>query len=112
MRNLTFDGGARRNLRIFREVKQGDILLVPNVPEWGNTGIVEATEDFDKGYAFTLTPEQEDFGHSFPAKLIGTFARSSDASDAAIRRTFRSSSRFWNINYLAEQIEHLIRVEI
>lgn len=109
LRNLTFDGGAKRNLRILREVKQGDILLVPNVPEWGKTGIVEATEDFDKGYAFTLAPGQKDFGHSFPTILVGTFARSSDASDAAIRRTFRSSSRFWNINYLAEQIERLRR---
>ncbi|WP_240002655.1 hypothetical protein [Photobacterium kishitanii] len=64
------DSGARRNLPIFRKVKKGDILLVPRLPTWNEVAIVEATQDFDEGYDFSIHPELEDFGHIFPEPIL------------------------------------------
>src|SRR5574344_2550418 len=57
LRNMKMDEGAGRNLSIFNKVKKGDILLVPRCPTWDEVGIVEATEDFDKGYYFDRSEE-------------------------------------------------------
>ena len=34
LRNLTVDDGARKNLKMYKEVKKGDILLIPRIPSW------------------------------------------------------------------------------
>ena len=81
------DPGVRRNLPIYNNVKKGDILLIPHIPHWDSISVAEATEDFNKGYRFEIDPVLEDFG---------------------IRSTFRNLSRFWNVNYLGEDIESLI----
>ena len=41
------DEGAGRNRPIFNKVKKGDILLIPQIPSWGEVALVEATEDFN-----------------------------------------------------------------
>ena len=54
LRCLTYDEGARKNLRMFEEVKKGDILLVPRIPSWEDISIVEATKDWNEGYTFDI----------------------------------------------------------
>lgn len=35
---------AGRNQTMFNKVKKGDILLIPHLPNWGQTAIVKSTE--------------------------------------------------------------------
>lgn len=108
LRNLTYDGGASRNLRMWREVKAGDYLLVPRLPDWNSVAIVEATRDWSDGYEYCIDDEHEDFGHIFPAKTICVFKRHSKVVSGNIRSTLKNPGRFWNINYLAQDIEKIV----
>jgi len=46
LREIKMDKGARRNLPMFNKVKKGDILLIPQLPTWGEIAVVEATDDW------------------------------------------------------------------
>ncbi len=105
--NMTYDGGASKNLRML-EVKKGDYLLVPRLPEWDYVAIVEATMDWKAGYKFEIDEELEDFGHIFPAKIICVFNRHSEVVSGDIRSTLKNPGRFWNINYLADDIDKIV----
>lgn len=111
LRNMTYDGGAKRNLAILNKVKKGDILLVPRLPTYEEVAIIEATEDFDIGYQFSIDPKLEDYGHIFPAKLIKQFVRNNENIAGKIRATMGNVSRFWNIDHCGEDIEALIKFE-
>ena len=106
LRNLTFDAGARRNLRMLG-VKRDDLLLVPRLPVWGQVAIVKATADWDSGYRFEIG-DCGDFGHIFPARLVKSFVRSNDHVAGQIRATLRNPSRFWNIDRLYPSIAELL----
>lgn len=106
LRDFTFDGGARRNLRML-EVRKGDLLLVPRLPEWGRVAIVEATQDWSDGYRFQIDRGIGDFGHIFPAELVTSFARRNEHVAGDIRATLRNPSRFWNIDHLDTDIRRL-----
>jgi hypothetical protein len=114
LRNLTPEGTllvddvASRNLAMLNYVKNGDILLVPRLPDWDHVAIVEATEDWVDGYKFEFPEGYEDYAHIFPAKLLGRFVRYSPLVTGNIRSTLRNVSRFWNINHYANDIENLI----
>ncbi len=107
LRNMTYDGDASRNLRML-EVKKGDYLLVPRLPEWDYVAIVEATEDWRDGYKFEIDEDLEDFGHIFPAKIICVFNRHSEVVSGDIRSTLKNLGRFWNIKHLADDIETIV----
>ena len=100
--------GAHKNWRIFEQVKKGHILLVPRLPRWERVAIVEATEDFDVGYTFKIDPFQEDYGHRFPAKIIGSFTRSSRVVSGDIRTTLRCRGRFWSLDVYREDIRKIL----
>ena len=106
LRNLTFDAGARRNLRMLN-VRKGDLLLVPRLPVWNLVAIVEATEDWSSGYKFAIDPAIGDLGHIFPAKFVTSFARDNEHVAGDIRATLRNPSRFWNIDHLDADIRRL-----
>ena len=98
LNNLEMDRGAKRNLPIFNKVKKGDILLIPRLPTWNEVAVVEATEDFDKGYRYEIDQNLGDYGHIFPAKLIKQFVR-------------KNESRFWSVGHCADAIELVIAKE-
>jgi hypothetical protein len=106
--NLTFDGGASGNLGMFNYVKKGDILLVPHLLDWEHVAVVEAAEDWNKGYKFQIPENMEDYGHIFPAKLLTQFQRHANGVSGNIRYTLRTRFRFWNINRFADDIESLL----
>lgn len=108
LRNLEVDSGAKRNLPIFNKVKKGDILLIPRLPSWNEVAIVEATEDFNKGYEYSIDEKLNDFGHIFPAKLIKQFVRKNENVLGNVRSTLKNISRFWSANHCADNIEILI----
>lgn len=108
LRSLTFDGGAKRNLAIFRKVKQGDILLVPGLPTTSQVAIVEATADFAQGYRFGIDEGQSDYGHQFPVRYLRAFNRRNGQVDGCIRSTLTARSRFWSLSHCADAIQKLL----
>ncbi|MBP7256055.1 MAG: hypothetical protein KBA13_03195 [Chitinophagales bacterium] len=107
LRNLKMDEGAGRNKPIFNNVKKGDILLVPQLPTWGKVIVVEATEDFNIGYQFSIDSKLGDYGHIFPVKYLKSFDRHNANIGGGIRSTLKNPSRFWNINHYANDVNHI-----
>ena len=101
------DPGARRNLRMYEEVKRGHILLVPRLPQWHLVAVVEATEDWDRGYRFEIPATIGDFGHIFPAKLLKWFPRDAAEVTGDLRASLRNPARFWNMDGRGRDIETL-----
>jgi hypothetical protein len=112
LRDFKLDEGAGRNRPMFNTVKKGDILLVPQVPNWGEVALVEATEDWNKGYVFEIDPNLEDYGHIFPAKYIKKFSRNNENVTGNLRSTLKNPSRFWNINHYSDDVELLLNAEV
>ena len=108
--SLEVDAGASRNRPMFSRVKRGDYLLIPHLPQYGQITIAEATEDWDKGYQFSVWEKTNDHGHIFPARPLRNFRRGNKHIPAALKDTFRNPSRFWNINYLAEYIKGVLEL--
>ncbi|MEO6786261.1 MAG: hypothetical protein ABI318_09030 [Chthoniobacteraceae bacterium] len=107
---MTVDGGAKRNRRIFRSVKKDDRILIPHLPHRGQITIAEATDDWDKGYVFARWEKSGDHGHIFPVKRLRNFHRSNQNIPASLRGTFRNPCRFWNINHLGKDIDQVLSV--
>ena len=111
----TKDGDARKNFSMYKNVKKGDILLIPRLPDWGSVAIAEAAEDWDnkeKGYRFEiakLDDGNEDYGHIFPANYIGCFNRHGKDVSGNIQSTLKARNRFWNISRLSEDVEKIIQ---
>ena len=105
----TKDSGARKNLSMYKNVKKGDILLIPRLPDWGSVAIAEAAEDWNEGYKFEIDDEKKDFGHIFPAKYIGCFNRHGKDVSGNIQSTLKARNRFWNISRFSEEIEKIIK---
>ena len=105
----TKDSDARKNLSMYNNVKKGDILLIPRLPDWGSVAIAEAAEDWDKGYKFQIDDEKKDFGHIFPARYIGCFNRHGKDVSGNIQSTLKARNRFWNISRLSEDVEIIMQ---
>lgn len=112
LRNFKMDEGAGRNRPMFNKVKEGDYVLIPQLPSWGEVAIVQATEDWNKGYRFEIDPKYGDYGHIFPAKYLKKFTRHNENVTGNLRSTLKNPSRFWNINHYAEDVERLISTDI
>src|SRR5207237_6296159 len=97
-----------RNRRMREQVKQGDRILIPHLPRYGQITIAEASQDWIEGYTFSIWNRYNDYGHIFPAKRLLNFSRSNRNVPAPVRDTFRNPSRFWNISYLASDIEQIL----
>lgn len=96
------------NLRMFKEVKKGDIILVPRIPEWPFVTIARATEDWKDGYRFEIDDKLGDFGHCFPAKYDTHFERHNNNVRGDLRTTLRCQLRFWNANRYKDSIDQLL----
>ena len=105
----TKDSDARKNLSMYNNVKKGDILLIPRLPDWGSVAIAEAAEDWKEGYKFEIDDEKKDFGHIFPANYIGCFNRHGKDVSGNIQSTLKARNRFWNISRLSEDVEKIMK---
>lgn len=101
----------RANFRMYDEVKMGDIILIPRIPEWGIVTIAEATEDWDAGYRFEIDEEKGDYGHQFPAECRTHFSRHNKHVSEDVASTLKCRSRFWNMSHRREGIENLLEQE-
>lgn len=98
----------RANVRMYNEVKRGDIILIPRIPEWELVTIAQATEDWDTGYDFSIDADMADYGHKFPAEKITHFHRHNPHVRGDVRSTLRCRSRFWNMTDYAESLKELV----
>jgi len=89
-------------------MQPGDIVLLANLPGSGLAAIAEITG----GYNFDIDPEQGDFGHYRPAKLLTPdgFNPSSTASSASIRKALRFPRRMKNIDYAKGELERVVEL--
>lgn len=110
LRDFKMDEGAGRNRPMFNKVKKGDILLIPQLPNWGQIAIVEATEDWSQGYNFKIDENLGDYGHIFPAKFIKRFTRNNENVTGNLRSTLKNPSRFWSINHYSNDVDVLLNV--
>jgi len=108
LKNLKVNEGAGRNRPMLYKVKKGDILLIPQLPHWGEVAIVEATEDWFSGYKFEIDKNLGDYGHIFPARFIKKFSRHSEHVTGNIRSTLKNFLRFWNMNHYSDDVEKLL----
>ena len=112
LRNFKLDEGAGRNRPMFNNVKKGDIILIPRLPNWGEVALVEATEDWNKGYFFDINPKYGDYGHVFPAKYLKKFTRDNEKVTGNLRSSLKNMSRFWNINHYSDDVELLLNSQV
>lgn len=112
LRNFKLDEGAGRNRPMFNRVKKGDILLIPQLPNWGEVALVEATEDWNVGYKFEIDQKLGDYGHIFSAKYLKKFTRNNEKVTGNLRSTLKNPSRFWNINHYADDVDLLLNSEV
>lgn len=110
LRDFKMDEGAGRNRPMLNKVKKGDILLIPQLPNWGQIAIVEATEDWSKGYRFQIDEKLRDYGHIFPAEYLRRFTRNNENVTGNLRSTLKNPSRFWNINHYSDDVEVLLKL--
>ena len=108
LRNFKLDEGAGRNRPMFNKVKKGDILLIPQVPKWGEVALVEATEDWNKEYVFEIDQTLGYYGHIFPAKYLKKFSHNNEYVTGNLRFTLKNPSIFWNINHYSDDVEILL----
>lgn len=106
---MQLDGGAGRNKSMFRKVKKDDLILIPHLPCLGQITVARATEDWEKGYQFSVFTTG-DHGHIFPAEPLKNFHRSNLKIPASLRGTFRNPCRFWNIGRLRKDIEDVLEL--
>jgi len=112
LRDFKLDEGAGRNRPMFNRVKKGDILLIPQLPNWGEVALVEATEDWNKGYVFEIDKTLGDYGHIFPAKYLKKFTRNNKNVTGNLRSTLKNPSRFWSINHYSTDVDLLLNLQV
>jgi len=110
LRSFKLDEGAGRNRPMFEKVKKGDVLLIPQLPSWGQIAIVEATDDWSSGYRFEIDKKLADYGHIFPAKFIKRFTRNNENVTGNLRSTLKNPSRFWSINHYSDDVKALLNI--
>jgi hypothetical protein len=111
LRNFKMDDGAGRNRPMFDKVKKGDIIIIPQLPYWGEVSLLEATEDWNIGYRFEINNKFNDYGHIFPVKYIKKFSRHNEKVTGNIRSTLKNPSRFWNIDHYQADVKLLLTTE-
>jgi hypothetical protein len=96
-------------------VQIGDVILVPNLPDYGYFILVRVTGQY-RYEPISLDPSQDysglgqDYGHILPVELITPNGVNKFAAvvDASIRSTLRTPMRMWNLDSYADPIERII----
>jgi len=97
-------------------IQRGDVIVIPNLPDYGFFCIAEVTGDYTyaplklkKGT--DINEIGQDYGHVLPVRLltpkgVNKFAEQVDSS---IRSTLRTRMRMWNLDYYKEAIDKLVK---
>jgi len=110
---------ALGNLRMFSKsndsIKQNDIVIIPNLPEYGLfcVAVVNGEYTYDP---LILSEENDvndigqDYGHILPVRLLTANGvnKYAEGVSARIRSTLRTASRMWNLDKYTEDIDKLL----
>lgn len=91
-------------------VRDGDIVLLPNVPEYGRWFVSEVTDD---EYRYEIPPEFGDYGHVRNVRLLNPDSPVNpydEAVSALLRGTMRVPRRLWNIDRHEADVRTLLEV--
>ena len=113
------DRGAKRNLPIYRKVKEGDYLLIPHVPSYSMVTIARAKENFADGYKYEIAEQKasgnnkgfKDYGHIFPVEIVREFALQNKNVESCIHKSFKNRGRFWRMWGCDAAIENLLNTK-
>lgn len=96
-------------------VQVGDVILVPNLPEYGYFMLVRVTgpyryEPLQLADEHDVNDLGQDYGHILPVSVLTPqgINRYADDVDASIRTTLRTPMRMWNLGGYSEAIEQLV----
>lgn len=79
-------------------IREGDIVLLPNMPEYGRWFVAQ---DVDDEYSYEIPPEFGDYGHMRNVQLLNPDSPVNpydEAVSARLRGTMRVPRRLWNID--------------
>ena len=105
---------AWRNHSFVDGYKNGDLIISPNLPLIGMFCISEVVGDYDFDLSDTShnnSGDEPDFGHSRKVKLItpNGIDKYDGVVDSKIAATIKTPSRMWNIDYLGDAVEKIIK---
>ena len=85
----------------------GDLVAVPNVPNYGLFTICQITGD----YYFEIAEQFGDFGHVRPVEILTPNGVANDHHlvHAGLRRSFRARQRLWNINAHCDTLNTILQ---
>jgi hypothetical protein len=89
-------------------MRLGDLILSPNIPEWGRLSIFRLIGSYE--FAPDAPRRFDDrFGHILPVALLaGDIDRQSAEVSDALRMTLRNPSRLWGISPYGGDVERLV----
>lgn len=89
-------------------MRLGDLILSPNIPEWGRLSIFRLIGSYE--YAPDAPRRFDDrFGHILPVTLlVGDIDRQAVQVSDALRITLRNPSRLWSISPYGGDVERLV----
>lgn len=89
-------------------MRPGDLILTPNLPEWGRLSVFELVGSYQ--YSPDAPRRFEDrFGHILPVELIAAdFDRYGVEISEGLRATTRNPGRLWSITSYGGDVERLV----
>ena len=103
------DKSDKRNLPMLN-VRQGDLIFIPNMFKQYFVTVSKALEDWKTGYCFSISSEtgdtgDYDFGHMFPTQYICDIELSKFSD--TLQKRVSLPPRFWEIKNCEQEIESL-----
>ncbi len=89
-------------------IREGDIVLLPNLPEDGRWLVAEVADD---EYRYEIPPEFGDYGHVRNVRLLNPDSPVNPydkAVSALLRGTMRVPRRLWNIDHHKADVQTLL----
>jgi hypothetical protein len=89
-------------------IREGDIVLLPNLPEHGRWLVAEVADD---EYRYEIPPEFRDYGHVRTVRLLNPDSPVNpydEAVSAHLRGTMRVRRRLWNIDRHEAEVRRLL----
>jgi hypothetical protein len=110
---------ALPNLRMFSKsndsIKLNDIIIIPNLPEYGMFCIAEVSGEYiydplHLSKENDINDIEQDYGHILPVRLLAGKGvnKYAEGVPASIRSTLRTPMRMWNLDDYKEDIDKLL----
>lgn len=114
----TLAWGNRRMLaETWNGLKPGDVIIAPNLPEYGRWTLLRVTGPYRYEHGEGSTRPNDDYGHILPVESIGgeptggklvSINPRNELVDARLRGTMRTMHRIWGIDRLGDAVEKLV----